>query len=110
MAGVCSTPGCPELVDGGQCDEHRRDTSRRQSRATPTKVSRTWSERQRRAATVQAHVRVHGWTCPGDDTHPAHPCTDLTAHHADAVAAGGDPHGRLAVLCRSRNSAIGSRT
>jgi hypothetical protein len=110
MAGVCAQPGCGELVDGGRCGEHCREASRHQSRTTPTKVTRTHAERQRRAAAVRAHVRAHGWTCPGDDAHPEHPCTDLTAHHTDAVAVGGDPHGRVAVLCRSRNSAIGSRT
>jgi hypothetical protein len=97
-------------VAGGRCADHRRDVDRRQARTTPTKITRTWSERRRRAATVAAHVRRHGWTCPGDDQHQAHPCRDLTAHHIDAVAAGGDPNGPHAVLCRSRNSAIGSRT
>jgi hypothetical protein len=110
MAGVCFTPGCPDLVDRGQCPKHRREISRRQHRTVPTKVTRTHAERKRRALAVRAHVKANGWICPGDETHEAHPCRDLTAHHVDSVAGGGDPHGTLAVLCRSRNSAIGSRT
>jgi hypothetical protein len=110
MAGVCSTPGCPELVPRGQCPDCRRKTSRKQHRTVPTKVTRTHAERQRRAAAVRRHVKLHGWLCPGDEAHQSHPCRDLTAHHVDAVADGGDPNGELTVLCRSRNSAIGSRT
>lgn len=110
MAGVCSEPGCPELVDSGRCAEHRRESDRHQRRTTPTKVTRTYAERKRRAAAVRAHVRKHGWNCPGDGQHQAHPCRDLTAHHVDAIAAGGRPDGPLAVLCRSRNSAIRDNT
>lgn len=110
MAGVCSKPLCPELVDSGMCLKHRRETSRHQHHTVPTKVTRTHAERQRRAAAVRRHVKFHGWVCLGDDTHEPHPCKDLTAHHVEAVAGGGDPSGELAVICRSRNSAIGSRT
>lgn len=110
MAGVCSTPGCPEIVTRGKCPTCRSAADRHQRRTVPTKATRTYAERKRRAAAVRAHVRRHGWNCPGDDQHQAHPCTDLTAHHIDAIAAGGRPDGPLAVLCRSRNSAIRDNT
>lgn len=110
MAGVCNIPGCPDAtVRLGRCRGHASALDRHQRRTVPTKVAEP-ADRARRAQAVSDHVAIHGWLCPGDDQHEAHPCTDLTAHHVDAVAGGGDPAGRLAVLCRSRNSAIGART
>jgi 5-methylcytosine-specific restriction enzyme A len=76
----------------------------RNARPNPTNATRDWQERQRRAATVQAWVATHGWTCPGYQR-PAHPATDLTADHVTPIGAGGDPRGDLAVLCRSCNGA-----
>lgn len=111
MAGVCNVHGCPADVHRlGRCREHAGRYDSDQRRTVPTKETRSRAEQERRSAAIRHHVAIHGWTCPGDDSHVSHPCTDLTAHHVDAVALGGNPHGELAVLCRSRNSAIGART
>ena len=67
------------------------------------------AERARRARVVRAHVEAHGHICPGFQRE-AHPATDLTADHAHGVAAGGDPRGPLAVLCRSCNGKKGKYT
>jgi 5-methylcytosine-specific restriction enzyme A len=64
---------------------------------------RTRSQRDRRAALVQAHRLEHGDWCPGWNRDP-HPAADLTADHLVEVSAGGDEHGELVVLCRSCNS------
>jgi hypothetical protein len=78
---------------------YERDKSRRRRR-TP-------KERQRRQDLIAAHVRVHGWTCPGFEREP-HPSTDLTADHLMPVARGGNEEGELRVLCRSCNSSRGA--
>jgi hypothetical protein len=62
-----------------------------------------WGERKRRAAVVRQHRQLYGDWCPGYGVAP-HPDPDLTADHVVPVGAGGDPHGPLAVLCRSCNS------
>ena len=68
------------------------------------------AERRRRAQAVADHVAAYGWRCPGwPGHHGPHPSRDLTAHHVDAVAGGGNPHGRLAVICRSLNAKLGAR-
>lgn len=63
-------------------------------------------ERRRRASVVDAWLSHNGATCPGW-RRPPHlvQASDLTADHVVAVAAGGDEHGVLTVLCRSCNSA-----
>jgi hypothetical protein len=110
MAGVCSTPGCPDFtVYLGRCRRHARLHNRQQHRTTPTKATRTTAERQRRATAVAAHRAKHGDVCLGDTRHPAHPCTDLTADHITPVALGGAPDGPLRVTCRSANSRKAAR-
>ncbi|TXG90681.1 hypothetical protein DW322_11215 [Rhodococcus rhodnii] len=99
---VCSTPGCPRMQPETQCLEHRRDENRHRHATTPTKSTRDWAERQRRATAVNAHRARHGGWCPGYGV-PAHHATDLTADHIVPVARGGDPRGPLTVLCRSCN-------
>lgn len=109
MAGVCSTPGCPEFTAAkGKCAACGRKAERKQHRTTPTKATRTWGERKRRAAAVAAHRAQHGDWCPGYQV-PAHEATDLTADHVTAVAQGGKANGPLQVLCRTCNSAKGAR-
>lgn len=66
------------------------------------------AERRRRATTVAIHRARHGDACPGW-RREAHPASDLTADHIRPVAAGGDQHGPLQVLCRSCNSAKAAR-
>lgn len=109
MAGVCSTPGCPDFtVTDGKCAIHQRQANRHRHRTTPTKATRTWSERKRRARAVDEHRAEHGDWCPGYQR-PAHEATDLTADHIQSVAAGGRPDGPHQVLCRACNSAKGAR-
>lgn len=109
MAGVCSTPGCPDFtVAKGKCATCSRDTERHQRRTTPTKATRTWTERKRRTAAVDAHRKQHGNWCPGYQV-PAHEAHDLTADHVTSVAQGGKASGPLQVLCRACNSSKGAR-
>lgn len=56
---------------------------------------------------LAAHRATHGNWCPGTDTHPAHPSTDLTVDHIDPLATTGRDTGRYRVLCRSENSRLG---
>lgn len=75
----------------------------------PTTLTRTWTEQQRRAATVRAHIEQHGYWCPGFQRSP-HPVTSpniLTADHIEAVGAGGAGGGPLQVLCRECNGRKG---
>ena len=71
-------------------------------------------EQTRRREAVEAHVATHDWVCLGDDGHgiddghSPHPCMDLTADHVVPVALGGEESGPLRVMCRSRNSQLGS--
>lgn len=68
----------------------------------PTSQTRTWAERQRRKAVVDAHRELRGNWCPGWQR-PPHETTDLTADHIHAVGAGGEQAGPLRALCRSCN-------
>ena len=60
-------------------------------------------DKARRQALIVAWVGTHGWVCPGYGV-PAHESHDLTADHIAPIGRGGDPLGRLQVLCRSCNS------
>jgi hypothetical protein len=75
-----------------------------------TGTAYNWSERQRRARVVLEHLEFYGPVCPGWQR-PPHDvaATALTADHEVPVAAGGDPHGALGVLCRPCNSAKGAQ-
>lgn len=107
---ICQEHSCPDFaVHNGRCSAHARANNRKQHRTTPTKRTRTWTERQRRAAAVRTHRQTHGDWCPGYKA-PAHPATDLTAEHITAVADSLDATGELAVLCRSCNSRHGAET
>jgi hypothetical protein len=78
---------------------------------------RTYAETKRRADAVATHVAVHGWLCLGDQHHQPHPTGDLTADHAEPVAAAVARGVRVAVAeagpllvrCRPANSARGAR-
>ena len=59
-----------------------------------------------RRAAVDAHRAEHGAWCPGHGV-PPHASEDLCADHVTPVAAGGDPAGPFAVLCRSCNARKG---
>jgi hypothetical protein len=99
----CGTPG-----RGTRCPTHQAQRQRAKDARRPQR--RSHAEQQRRRQAVADHVATYGWVCPGWQGHPPHPSHDLTAHHADAVGAGGSEHGPLVVVCRSLNSSIGSRT
>lgn len=96
----CAEPGCYTQVNSGRCQPHKVEP--------PTwHAGNSRAERRRRAATVAAWIAQHGHWCPGYGV-PAHPSTDLTADHTEAVAHGG-ADGELAVLCRPCNSRKGAR-
>ena len=86
--------GCGQLIaSGSRCAQCRR--------------SNTAAERTRRARVVAEWISTYGGWCPGWQR-PAHPSSDLTADHVEAVAAGGAEDGPLQVLCRSCNSTRGA--
>lgn len=94
----CPECGAPRRGDScGHCGWAHRST----------KVGVTYVEKQRRAAAVAEHRRVHGNVCPGWQRDP-HESDDLTADHVDAVALGGGQAGELQVLCRACNGAKGA--
>jgi 5-methylcytosine-specific restriction protein A len=105
---VCSVPGCPAMQAATLCPAHARERERVQRHTTPTKATRTWTERTRRAQTVAAHRDRHGNWCPGYGV-PAHAASDLTADHLIPIAHGGAPDGPLGVLCRACNSRKAAR-
>lgn len=109
---VCSHSGCPELaVAYGRCREHLTEYERWQRATVPTKRTRDWAERKRRAEAVRSWVALNGWWCPGFGRAP-HEVTDgdLTAEHSRPVADAGEGAGPLTVLCRSCNSRHGQAT
>lgn len=109
MAGVCSTPGCPDFATGlGKCDVCRSKTNRHRHRTTPTKRARTSKVAEHRRTAVREWRAEHGDWCPGWNK-PGHRATDLTADDPTPIAHGGDPMQTLRVLCRSCNSARGAR-
>lgn len=78
--------------------------------APHSSTGRDQAERQRRASLIDDYVEAYGLHCPGW-RRPAHNVGQraaLTADHVVPVAAGGDPHGPLQVLCRSCNSSRGA--
>lgn len=105
---VCAQPGCPAMQAERLCATHRAERDRYQRQTTPTKVTRTWSEQQRRKRVVDEHRARYGNWCPGYLTAP-HTDEDLTADHVIPIDRGGDPHGALSVLCRSCNSRKAAR-
>jgi 5-methylcytosine-specific restriction protein A len=109
MAGVCSTPGCPDYATrDGRCDSHRRQTEQHRRHTVPTKAARTAAIRRRRARVVAAWRAEHGDHCPGYGR-PPHASSDLTADDPMPIAEGGDPWQELAVLCRACNGRKGAR-
>lgn len=105
---VCAEHDCPTMTPAYYCPTHQRDQVARAHASVPTKVTRTWAERQRRAATVSSWRQFRGDWCPGYER-PPHRAADLTADHVTPVALGGEPGGALGVLCRACNSRKGAR-
>jgi hypothetical protein len=91
-------------VRRGRCPDCRRTYERLKSRSR----RRTAAERRRRQALIAAHVREHGWVCPGFERDP-HPSDDLTADHLEPQAHGGRPESAIRILCRACNSRRGVR-
>lgn len=90
---------CGRLSQGTRCPAHRNTIQQAKRRRRPRI---TWTEQQRRAKAVATHRARYGDWCPGWQC-PPHASPDLTADHVTAVAAGGDEHGELQVLCRACN-------
>ena len=91
-------PQCKRKWQGtGRCPRCRGTTTQRGYGTQWKRMS---------AAVVQAWREQQGDWCPGYQV-PAHPATDLTTDHAQAMAAGGTRSPSLedvAVLCRACNS------
>lgn len=102
---------CGALVEGPRCPPCARTVEAARTRGKRERRPYTAAERERRARAVQAWVDANGWLCPGWQR-PPHPVPPgyLTAEHTHAVASGGDEAQPLDVLCRSCNSAHGSRS
>lgn len=83
MTKLCVVTGCPNLAmtGGSRCAHHRAQQRAKYTGAWPA-ISK---------AAIKAHVRVHGWQCPGWKRRP-HADRDLTVDHD------------VGVLCRSCNS------
>lgn len=97
----CGTPADPRRPCP-RCGYHHRRS---------TQPDRSWSERQRRRATVDAWVATHGLVCPGYHV-PPHAVarrSDLTADHVIPTSLGGPVTGALVVLCRGCNVRKGGR-
>jgi hypothetical protein len=103
--GSKQAPRCPACQRGHQQAHNARRPGQR-----------THAEQARRRQAIAAHVEVYGYLCPGCPPsdwkpHAADPQTNpLTAHHVEAVGAGGSEHGSLQIMCRRGNSSIGDRT
>ncbi|SRR6266571_1970326 len=97
-------PGCRRLVTGRCriCDVEPRAPKQTKDATYGLR------ERNRRADTVAAWVKMHGFTCPGWQR-PPHPADDLSADHIIARRLGGPQDGPLQVLCRQCNSAKGAK-
>lgn len=100
--------GCPRLARGSRCPDCQAVVDTAASRAKRQRRPEMAADTTRRAEAVDAWVATHGHWCPGWGR-PAHYSEDLTADHVRSVASGGSETGRLTVLCRSCNSAKGSR-
>lgn len=77
----CTIPGCPEVVTGGKCERHARQSDLARGGARARGYTRAWEERR------AAYLHVHPYCqAPGCDR----PATDVD--HAD----GSGPHGNNA--------------
>ena len=105
-AGACGWPTTNER----RCDRCGRSGFANRFRRTPDHpVRRTSAWRRLAKRTVEAHVAVHGWHCPGwhRDPHPVRP-GELTADHPVPLVLGGEPlPARPGVLCPSCNARKG---
>ena len=93
---------------GSRCPAHTRVQLRRRRRTTAYVYDDPrWVRLSKRR--IAAHVREHGWVCPGlpELGHEPHLTTDLTLDHRVPVTLGGAPfdEANTQVLCRSVNTA-----
>lgn len=92
----------------GRCSDCNRQRETTRTRGKRARRPYTNTERAEREAIVATWRAEHGDWCPGWGR-PAHPSQDLTADHVVAVAAGGDEHGPMSVLCRTCNGRKGTQ-
>lgn len=82
----CSTPtpvASPRCPDCEAAHPVAHNFGSRHNKAYDTHQWRAFSKRK-----IAAHVRRHGWNCPGFGVRP-HPATDLTCNHKVRLADGG---------------------
>ena len=105
-AGTCGWPTTNER----RCDRCGRPGFANHFGRTPDHPARRTSAWRRLAKrTVEAHVALHGWTCPGwhREPHPVRP-GELAADHPVPLVLGGEPlPARSGVLCASCNARKG---
>lgn len=102
------------LIICGVCRKLRRTSPCDACRRARRPDLNDQGERVRRQQAIDAHVQQHGLRCPGwpeggRKPHLVSSRRELSADHEQAVAAGGDPHGKLVVRCIPCNSAKGAR-
>jgi 5-methylcytosine-specific restriction endonuclease McrA len=107
MSTIVPCLDCNRLTSPGpRCPEHAAAHNRRRwARKPRNPLYRTPTWRRLSAMILREHRQALGDVCPGDPTHPAHPCTDLTVDHIRPISKGGAPFDRanLRVVCRSAN-------
>lgn len=92
----------------GRCSDCARVREAERTRGKRATRPYTYAMLIERKAAVDEWKRVNGEWCPGWGRDP-HPTPHLTADHPLPVAAGGDEHQKLQVLCRECNGRKGSQ-
>lgn len=100
----CSYPGCPELVDGRYCEEHKREVNHHYNRhqrdpETSKRYGRRW--RKIRKTYITAHplceaCKKQGKFTPAEEVHHIKPLSDGGTHSYE----------NLMSLCKSCHSTI----
>lgn len=110
LCNVCDV----EVQDSRYCEKHLRKpkfdrrNNTRSKKPNKFQANQTWKERKHKEAAVKWYIDNYGYVCSGYDR-PSHPSKDLTADHIVPKFMGGNPLGRLRILCRSCNSRRGAK-
>ena len=92
---VCSVSGCPNITDGGRCDDHKRAAEQRRGSAHSRGYDAKWRRTRRR------YLASHPLCSEPDCKAPA---TDVD-HDTPRSQGGTDDRANLVPLCHSCHSA-----